>query len=315
MSTKCPQKIPKKYCCEICDYYTSNKKDFSKHILTSKHKNQQISTGNPQKSPDDTTCQNESNIYNYECEKCKKKYKERTGLWRHKKICNSINDDLLNDKEKSDINPNNFNITSEMIIEMFKNHADMKQIILEQNNTIQTLMTNGINHVNSNNIISNNKSFNLNVFLNETCKNAMNIMDFANSIQPKLTDLENIGELGYVDGISKIIIDNLKLLDVSERPVHCSDFKRDVIYVRDANKWEKDNDALTKIKKVINCVANKNISLISEWKKQNPDCIYSDSVKSTKINKMIMEVMDTDPDKKDKIIKNIAKQVTIDKNK
>jgi hypothetical protein len=141
----------------------------------------------------------------------------------------------------------------------------------------------------------------------------MNIMDFANSIQVKLTDLENIGELGYVEGISKIIIDNLKLLDVTQIPVHCSDFKREMMYVKDNDKWEKENDDKTKIKKLINHVANKNISLISEWKNTYPECTNSNSNKSTKINKMIMEIMDTDKEKKEKIINKIAKETTIDK--
>jgi hypothetical protein len=227
------------------------------------------------------------------CAYCDKEFKSKVGLWKHNQKCKST-ETKVDDKN--------------MIVMLLNQNNQLQQQIIEFCKNSQNTNINNINNMNSN-----NKSFNLNVFLNETCKNAMNIMDFANSIQPKLTDLENIGEVGYVDGISKIIIDNLKLLDVSERPVHCSDFKRDVIYVRDANKWEKDDNALAKIKKVINCVTDKNISLISEWKKQNPDCYNSDSIKSTKINKMIMEVMETDPIKRDKIIKNIAKEVIINK--
>lgn len=187
--------------------------------------------------------------------------------------------------------------------------------IIEQNNTIQNLVTNGVtnNSINNNNVNSNNK-FNLQFFLNETCKNAMNIMDFANSIQLKLTDLEKVGELGYVDGISKIIIDNLRLLDVTERPVHCSNFKREVMYVKHDNKWEKENENNTNIKKIINCVTNKNISLIPEWKQKYPECTNINSKKSTQVNKMIMEIMETDSNKNDKIIKKIAKEVTIEKN-
>jgi len=141
----------------------------------------------------------------------------------------------------------------------------------------------------------------------------MNIIDFANSIKPKLADLEKIGELGYVDGISKIIIDNLKLLDVTERPVHCSDLKRDTLYIKDNDKWEKENENNEKMKKLINSVTNKNISLIPEWKQAYPECTNSSSTKSTKINKMIMEVMDTDNVKREKIVKKIAKEVPIEK--
>ena len=301
------QKIPLKFECILCDYNTFNKKDYYKHLSTLKHKNH------------DNTYQNlplEDNYPKYpkfSCT-CGNNYKHKQSLYNHKKKCNLLhNQGIINETNN---NTTNLSITPELIMELIKDNKDMKQIILEQNNTISNLVKNGVNHNNNNTIHTNshNKSFNLNFFLNETCKNAMNIMDFANSIQLQLTDLEKVGELGYIDGISKIIIDNLKLLDVTERPVHCSDFKRDVVYVKDNDKWEKENEDNTKMKKVINCVTNKNISLIPEWKQKNPDCTNINSNKSTKINKMIMEVMETDNIKNDKIIKKIAKEVVIDKN-
>jgi hypothetical protein len=308
----------KLFYCILCDYKTTKKYNYNIHCDTIKHKNNGLTTADNAKL---AKIENKK----YICENCEKMYNDRAGLWRHKKKC-KINGNINNNNNNNENNSyqgieNKCNIDDNSISNLdISNKDDLIIMLLKQNSKLieqnSEFIKNGVNNINNMNCNnnSNNKSFNLNVFLNETCKNAMNIMDFANSIQPKLTDLENIGELGYVDGISKIIIDNLKLLDISERPVHCSDFKRDVIYVRNANKWEKDSDALAKIKKVINCVTNKNISLISEWKKQNPDCIYSDSIKSTKINKMIMEVMETDPVKRDKIIKNIAKQVIINKN-
>jgi hypothetical protein len=217
-------------------------------------------------------------------------------IYVHKKKCKISCEDKIIDKEMILMIINQNNELQKQIIELCKNG-------INSNNSI-----NNINNVNSN-----NKSFNLNLFLNETCKNAMNIMDFANSIQLKLTDLEKVGELGYVEGISKIIIDNLKLLDITERPVHCSDFKRDALYVKDNDKWEKENINNDKMKKVINYVTSKNISLIPEWKQKYPECTNINSKKSTQINKMIMEVMETDKSKNDKIIKNIAKEVTINK--
>jgi hypothetical protein len=292
MSTKNPQNIPKKYCCINCDYYTSNKKDYNKHIKTLKHINQQISTDCQHFIPKNLQTSS------FECNKCKKKYKDRSGLWRHNKNCKEINNNNIN------VNISEIK-NDELINYLMKENSELKKMIID-------VCKNNNNIITNNNC--NNKTFNLQVFLNETCKNAMNIMDFANSIQLKLTDLENIGELGYIEGISKIIIDNLKLLDVTERPVHCSDFKRDVLYVKDSDKWEKENNDFSKIKKVINYVTNKNINLIPEWKQTYPECTNINSSKSTKINKMIMEIMETDSSKNNKIIKNIAKEVVIDKN-
>ena len=228
-------------------------------------------------------------------------------MFRHKKKCVEISSQ---ESVHPGISPL---ITPELIIELVKNNAGLQQ-------TIHTLVSNGItntnnsHNTNTNTVNSHNKSFNLQFFLNETCKNAMNIMDFANSIQVQFKDLENVGELGYVEGISKIIIDNLKLLDVTERPVHCSDFKRDVVYVKDEDKWQKENEDKPKIKKLINSVTDKNISLISEWKHTNPECTNSNSNKSTQVNKMIMEIMDTDKEKRERIMKKIAKETVIEKD-
>ncbi len=293
--------LPKtpKYFCEKCQYKTNNKKDFSKHLLTAKHKNltnfNKNLTENSNKSQDN------------QCQYCNKIYKSRVGLWYHQKKCNQETYEAQVQETENKIQI----LDGDFITYLIKENSELKSMMMKffENGSNNTNTNNNINNVNSN-----NKSFNLNVFLNETCKNAMNITDFINSIQLNLTDLEKVGELGYVEGISKIIIDNLKLLDITERPVHCSDFKRDVLYVKDADKWEKENEDNSKIKRVINSITNKNISLIPKWKKENPDCIYSDSVKSTKINKIIMEAMETDKSKQDKIIKNIAKEVTINKN-
>jgi len=307
------------YFCEACDYITVRKSSFNTHLLTAKHKNATLLTTvnkNLQK-----TCKKEAD--NFTCNLCDKEFKSRVGLWKHKKNCNEkVNNNIPKNNTNNTNNIlSNIVITPDLIIELIKTHSDdIKHIILEQNNTfqntIQTLVTNSQNIIqNNSNNNSNNKSFNLQVFLNETCKNAMNIIDFANSIKIQLTDLEQIGELGYVDGISKIIVDNLKLLDITERPVHCSDFKRESLYVKNnENKWEKENEENKHLKKLINSVANKNIPLIQEWKQKYPDSNKCDSIKSTQINKIIMEVMETDHSKKEKIIKNIAKEVIIDKN-
>jgi hypothetical protein len=313
--TEDDKKVPKsseEFYCECCDYYTSRKSQIDRHVLTAKHKKSYAEL-----HLDDANSANlAKKVPHFICS-CGKKYKYRQGLWKHKLSClnniNNINniDNINNNSLVCKTSNNDIpqeKIDKEMILAIINQNTQLQQQIID-------LCKNGVQNDNSIHNINNisNKSFNLNVFLNEKCKNAMNIMDFANSIELNFTDLENIGELGYVEGISKIIIDNLKLLDVTERPIHCSDFKRDVLYVKDKDKWEKENINNDKIKKVINCVTNKNISLIPKWKAANPDCVFSDSIKSTKINKMIMEVMETDKSKYDKIIKNIAKQVTINK--
>lgn len=298
-------KISNNFYCEYCNYNTSIKYNYKIHCVSMKHKNNVLTTEN-----NESLGKLGKLGKKYICVNCEKEYNDRAGLWRHKKKCTDTSQEMNNVSSL---------ITPELIIELIKNNTGMQQTLMSLGNTIQGMASNGINNnsvntnANNNNINSHNKSFNLQFFLNETCKNAMNIMDFANSIQVKLTDLENIGEMGYVEGISKIIIDNLKLLDVTQIPVHCSDFKREMMYVKDNDKWEKENEDKPNIKKLINHVANKNISLISEWKNTYPECTNSNSNKSTKINKMIMEVMDTDKDKKEKIIKKIAKETVIEK--
>ena len=207
-------------------------------------------------------------------------------------------------------------ITPELVIEIIKQNQELQK----QNNELQKQMLevikNGTN--NNTNINSHNKTFNLQVFLNETCKDAMNIMDFVDSIKIQLSDIESIGELGYVNGMSKLIIKHLNALDENMRPVHCSDPKRDSLYVKDKNVWEKEDAENKKIKKAIKYISHKNICAIPEWKAKYPDCIYSDSLKSDQYNHIVLEAMggsgDNDDEKADKIVKKISKVVTISKN-
>jgi len=189
-------------------------------------------------------------------------------------------------------------------------------LLIEQN---ASLVKNGVNNSNSHNTISNsnNKTFNLQFFLNETCKNAMNLTDFVNNIQLQLCDLEKMGEIGYVEGLSNIIINNLKELDVTERPVHCADKKREVLYVKDEDKWEKENEEREKIRKAIKRISSKNCLLINQFKEIHPDCTKYHSKYGDQYNKMMYEAYggkgDNDMEKENKIISHIAKNVTIDK--
>ena len=165
---------------------------------------------------------------------------------------------------------------------------------------------------------SHNKTFNLQFFLNETCKNAMNIMDFVDSLQLQLSDLESIGQLGFVDGLSSIIIKHLKALDVTMRPVHCSDSKRESVYVKHDNKWEKDDETKSKLRKAVKYIAHKNTKLIPQWKAKYPDFMDSTSKHSDQYNNLVIEVLggdDLDSSvNENKIIRRIAREMVIDKN-
>jgi hypothetical protein len=198
---------------------------------------------------------------------------------------------------------------------LIKENSELKNMVLDVCQKIQPINNTNISNSNNN---SHNKTFNLQFFLNETCKDAMNIMDFVDSIKLQLSDLERVGELGYVDGISNIIVKNLNALDITQRPVHCTDKKREVLYVKDEDKWEKESEEKNKIHKVIKKVALKNQRMIPKFKEEHPDCGKSASKFSDQYNKIILEAMggigDNDKEKEERIVKNISKHVTLDKD-
>ncbi len=316
---KLQKSCPNYYVCSNCDYKTCRKSSYDKHILTLKH--QKVANGSKmiqQKLQNnieklqivakscDNTC--------FACEFCNKEFTYRSGLWKHKKKCMApIYYQPLNSVQSGT------QITTELVMELIKDNKDMKQIILEQHNTINNLVKNGItNNINTNtNCMNNNKTFNLQFFLNETCKDAMNITDFVESIKVQLCDLENMGEVGYIEGISNIITSNLKALDVTERPVHCTDKKRETIYVKDDNKWEKEDDNKTRLRKAIKKIASKNHKLLPAYREKYPGCQYAESKYADKYNKMVIEALggegDNDVEKENKIIRNISKAAIIKK--
>jgi hypothetical protein len=211
---------------------------------------------------------------------------------------------------------------SENSLVPFTNEHDLVLHLLNQNKQLQEQiieMCKDKNHITNNNhnmINSNNKTFNLQVFLNETCKDAMNLTDFVNSLQIQLSDLEKVGKDGFVNGISNIIVKNLKAMDITMRPVHCSDQKRETMYVKNDNQWHNDSKELPEnqmLKKAIKQVVHKNICMIPEWKKLYPDCIYADSRKSDLYNHIMYESMDNNEANSEKIIKKIAREVGINK--
>ena len=300
MLQKKTPKTPDFFECKLCDFKCSKKCDYERHIMTPKHQNATEMLHN-------ATYFTPKNAENFVCDKCCKNFKHSSSLYRHKKNC-----PIIDNSENNQNIEQNIDKKDELINYLIKENQEFKNLILEivKKDTI----TNNNNNINNN---SHNKTFNLNFFLNETCKDAMNIMDFVDSLKLQLSDLENLGKLGYVDGISKIIVQNLKSLDETKRPVHCTDSKREVMYVKDDNKWEKENENKQKMRKVIKHVTHKNSKLLKEFKSKYPGCEKSDSKYSDKYDKLIIEAMggkgDNDLEKEDKIIRNIAKVVIIDK--
>jgi len=301
-ASKNSQKLFKIFSCENCDYTTCRKSDYNKHLSTDKHEN------NENASKMLVNASNKSSkISNTLICNCGKTYQHDSSYYRHKKKC------------KIEENENKiFELTNETIINILKQNSEFQQMLLEQNKTIIELSKNSSITNNTINTNSHNKSFNLQFFLNETCKNAMNINDFVNSLQLQLSDLEKVGELGYIEGISNIIIKNLNALDVTLRPVHCTDKKRETMYIKDENKWEKEDENKAKMHKMVRRVTNKNIDLISEFKQLHPDWKKSTSKVSDQFNKIIIESMggsgDNDFEKEEKIIKRVAKEVLIDRS-
>jgi len=313
MGSKKSPKVAQTFSCELCYYTTCKQSDYVKHLSTVKHCNRENGSKMVVNGSDLSP-----KVANFQC-KCGKAYKYDSGYYRHKKICSL---EIITEKDFSNINEcdeNNISdvkILSNIVLEVVKQNQEL----INQNNVFQKqvfdLCKNGANNtiINTN---SNNKTFNLNVFLNEQCKDAMNIMDFVDSLKLQLSDLESVGKLGFVEGISNIIVKNLQALDIHKRPVHCSDSKREVMYIKDEDKWEKENEEKNKLRKAIKRIANKNSRLLPQFKEKHPDCGKSESLFSDQYNKLIIEAMggsgNEDIDNENKIIKKIAKEVVIEK--
>jgi hypothetical protein len=295
-------KIPKKFRCDCCYYYTSNKKDYDKHLLTPKH--QKVQDGS------NIEIQEVNKIPTYTCE-CSKTFKTHGGLWKHKKKGCFVNNDTEHDVKH--IN-NNASDKDELINYLIKENQEFKSMILE---IVKKDSYNTINNTisNSNN---NNKTFNLQFFLNETCKDAMNMKDFIKSLELSLPELEKMGEVGFAEGMSRVFVNRLNSLDITKRPIHCSDVKREIIHIKDDNKWERDNANLDRLRKIIKQLTHKNILRVDDWKKANPGCTEYNNRKNDHYLKLTMEAIgpvDEDEVKRDfgKIIRRVAENTAIDK--
>ena len=293
------EKMPEKclrFICESCDFKCSKKSNYKKHLSTSKH---QILT-----NPNNLMPKNAD--IGFSCNNCKKIYKHASTLSNHKKVCivtaQEINQTII------DASANEVKSLTNIVLELVKSNNEIQKQMLNMCEKIQP------NTINSNNVnTTNNKIFNLQFFLNEECKDAMNMSEFINSIQLKISDLENIGKNGYVEGMSNIIIKHLNNTDVNKRPIHCSDAKRETLYIKEENKWEKDTLETKQMFKAVRGVDKKNCQLLTKWKETYPKCMDSKSHQSDDYMKVVSKVMDSDAENVNKVIKKVTKEVVIDK--
>jgi hypothetical protein len=293
-----------KYSCQSCDIICSRKSEWSRHLLTRKHQGQ--SHGNDfQKNF--TAAQ----IYNCHCGK---KYRTHSGLWKHKKRCNfeiPIEKDILPPVPAPAPPPSDeLHTLTNLVLELVKSNTNLQEQMLAVCKNSQP--TNHIIHSNSH-----NKTFNLQFFLNETCKDAMNIMDFVDSFTLQLSDLEDVSKQGYVDGISNIIMKKLNELDVHKRPIHCSDAKREIMYVKDQNRWEKEDLGYAKLRKAIKYISKKNSDLLGQWSEAHPASKNITTQTNTEYMQMIVQAMGGRGEigeNESKIIKKIARTVLIEKD-
>ena len=314
------------YKCDKCDYSTSRRFNYLKHIKTDKHKSLLLGD-TPEMS--NSSPPNPGNESGHRCPNCDRKYMAQRSLWRHSKQCQSSSNPETVDKGAFDIfkttiaelNKMNQIQNSQMMqmfaafIEASKNMIVSSQQAIQATNTTNSTTTNNLtvngDITNTNN--SNNKTFNLNMFLNETCKDAMNMSDFVNTIEVDAEDMQNVGAHGYVKGVSKILINNLEKTDIHKRPIHCSDSKRDVLYIKDDDKWERDSITSKKLIDAVKAVDHKNYMMINEWAKQHPECEHSFTPANDTYMKLARAAEAGIDENVAKVIKRVIQHVVIDK--
>ena len=282
------QKIPNFFECKKCNYITSNKKDYNKHILTLKHQNTTNTTKVVPKAYKEYICY------------CGKIYKHHSSLWNHKKVCIEISQNKIIDS------------TNETIIALLKQNQEFKELILQQNRDITNITNNTYNTT-----THNNQKFNLNFFLNTTCKDALNMTEFIENIEIDFKDIENIGRKGYVQGMTNMILARIRDLDITKRPLHCTDLKRETMYIKDNNQWEKDTPTNTKLHNMISIVARQNYQTLPLWREKHPDCFDGNHPQYSFCLDMMRNVLGDVGEEQikldNKVIKNLSRHILVDK--
>jgi len=314
MLTKKSPKNPLHFECEKCAYVTSNKKDYTKHLTTAKHKKLTMLTDKIPKIPTMLTC-----------ELCDKQYKSRTGLWQHQKKCVPKQEPI----EETPIEPSQTPpIVPDMsvFIDLLKQNQEFKELMVEQFKENQELQKQlieatkaGGQHIeNQTNINNNNQRFNLNFFLNEQCKDAINMSDFLENMELNLEDLTETGRLGYVGGISRILVNKLQELDVYKRPMHCTDMKRETLYIKENDEWEKQVNSKEKMKTIINKVANENCKNLPQWQEEHPESQVFDTPENLEYVNICNASLggfgeDENRQYRDKILRSVVKEIMVNK--
>jgi len=314
MDNKKVPKNPNNYLCDKCNYVTQYKRDYEKHLLTAKHKK---ITNDNEISPFE--------IKNFSCI-CGKVYKNRHNLCRHRNNCRL---ETIRNEDKSTI------LDTNIILGLINQNQEFKDVIIQQSKQLveqanqyskdkddlinklierepggSTFNTNS----NNNNTINNNQKFNLNFFLNETCKDAMSIREFIENIRITFEDLITIGNTGFVNGVSDILIKQLNDLDVNKRPIHCTDAKRETIYLKEDAAWNKDDKEKTKLKQMIEKIEYKNVAALRDWCNENPDAKVNNTPNNLLKDKIFYQTLQGDEKTRDKIIKNISREVVVEKD-
>jgi hypothetical protein len=320
------EKLSIGYTCEICDFMSYNKTDYERHLTRRKHHENVKCYEKTLAKPDPNACPS-----------CHKIFKHRTSVYKHKPVClgppptsvrhpsdatvgasdsvasTTFTTPMPTEHYLRDVIVKNQELTSAMMI-LIQQNTELQSKMMELCISNATNNTINANTINANTTNSNNNTFNMNMFLNEKCKDAMNMKDFVNSIQLNMTDLENVVRLGYVEGMSNIFIDNLQKTDIYKRPVHCSDIKRETLYVKENDQWEREEPNHQKMTNAILAVEHKNVVLVNEWAKANPRCMNSNTRENETYFRLSKVVTDGEKDGNiDKVIRKVAKKVIINK--
>ena len=314
--TKKTPKNAENFVCNCCDFKCIKISDWNRHISRAKHINNEKRYKN---DSNDTKKTPQETLVSYSCD-CGRIYRFRSGLWRHRQTCV-----ITETTECIDFNPQT-QLTPELIIKLIEQNKELQQTLIEQNKELQQTLAEQNKTIidlsqrtGTYNNNSNNKTFNLQVFLNETCKDAINLSDFINQIQISLSDLETTGQIGYAEGISKVFIKHLNNIYYTDRPIHCSDLKRETLYIKDNNQWSKDDENKTGLTNAIKQVANKNIKKISDWQKLHPQYSDPESKQNDKYMQIVLNSMSGSTNEEseknyEKIVKNVVKEIVINKN-